>query len=124
MKQYIRSGYPFESEYGYSRALRVGKTIYVSGTTAREDDLEKDAYGQAESLLSIIAAALNEAGASLSDVVRTVVYVTSMKDISLIAKAHVEAFGAAKPVSTLVEVSKLTPTKAVVEFEVTACLDD
>ena len=122
MKKIVSSGYPFESEYGYSRAVRVGDQVYVSGTTARNGDLNKDAYGQAHAILRMISVALEEVGATLSDVVRTVVYVRSMDNVSQIAKAHVEYFSEIKPASTIVEVSRLTPSTALVEIEATAVI--
>ena len=118
----VFSGYPFEDQYGYARAVRVGSTVWVSGTTARGEDLEGDALAQARGSLKIIASALAEAGAVLDDVVRTVVYVTDMADTPLIARAHSEAFERARPASTLVQVAALTPARARVEFEVTAAL--
>lgn len=123
MRKLISSGYSFETEYGYSRAVRVGNQVYVSGTTARDDDLNKDAYGQAQAILKTVSAALEKADATLADVVRTVVYVRSMDDVSQIAKAHAEAFANIKPASTVVEVARLTPTAAVVEIEVTAVIE-
>ena len=122
MKKLISSGYPFETEYGYSRAVRVGNQVYVSGTTARDNNLTKDSYGQTQAVLKTIAAALKEAGATLADVVRTVVYVRSMDDLTMIATAHAEAFSNVRPASTVVEVAKLTPSTARVEIEVTAII--
>jgi enamine deaminase RidA (YjgF/YER057c/UK114 family) len=119
----IASGYPFESTYGYSRAIRAGNLIFVSGTTARVPDLEGDAYVQAKAALSIVAAALSEAGATLDSVVRTVVYVIDLSDIDRIAHAHREAFGEVRPASTIVQVSALTPALARVEIEVTAIVE-
>lgn len=124
MKQFISSEYSNEDDYGYSRALRAGNTIYVSGTTARDLDLQKDAFGQSEAILNIIKAALTELGATFDDVVRTVVYIRSMDDEALVAKAHSKAFRIARPASTLVEVTGLTPPEALVEFEVTAVVED
>jgi enamine deaminase RidA (YjgF/YER057c/UK114 family) len=122
MKQLVSSGYPFETEYGYSRAVRAGDTVYVSGTTARGDDLGKGVYEQARSIIATISDALTEAGAGLDDVVRTVVYVRDLDNVTEITKAHAEAFSTAKPASTLIEVSRLTPAEALVEIEVTAHL--
>lgn len=121
-KQRISSGYPSETSYGYSRAVRVANTVYVSGTTARGDELEKGVLEQARSSLALIEAALVEAGATLDDVVRTVVYVRSMADADVVATVHSAAFGVAKPASTIVEVSQLSPAEALVEIEVTAVL--
>ena len=118
------SGYPFEDAYGYSRAVRVGNQIFVSGTTARAHHLEGDAYKQMIAAIATIAAALGEAGAELRHVVRTVVYVLDMADIDQIARAHEETFGQSRPASTLVQVAALTPTSARVEIEVTAVIHD
>jgi enamine deaminase RidA (YjgF/YER057c/UK114 family) len=120
----ISSGYPFEDTYGYSRAVRVGDQVFVSGTTARGSELEGDAYVQARAVLGIISDALTQAGAELRHVVRTVVYVIDMSDASLVARAHAEVFGTARPASTLVQVAGLTPSAARVEFEVTAIVAD
>jgi Putative translation initiation inhibitor, yjgF family len=120
MRQTISSGYDYEATYGYSRAVRVGDMVFVSGTTARAPQLAGDAYVQARAALAIIEEALKEAGASLSDVVRTVAYVIDMADSPQVARAHCEAFGAVRPASTLVQVAGLSPAAARVEFEVTA----
>ena len=111
---------PFEDAYGYSRAVRVGDHVLVSGTTARVEDLGADAYVQAKSALAIIAAAMRELDAGFADVVRTGIFIVDMADLDLVARAHAEAFGAIRPVSTLVQVAALTPAQARVEIEVTA----
>lgn len=103
----VRSGGPFEDVYGYSRAVRVGDHVHVAGTTAREPDLGGDAYQQAQAALRIIAAALEEAGSAVTDVVRTVTYVTDVEDAMLVARAHREVFGEIRPVATLVQVVAL-----------------
>lgn len=118
----VGSGYGFEDSHGYSRAVRVGDQIFVSGTTARPPDLDSDAYLQAKAILAIVEAALAEAGAELRHVVRTVAYVTDLADQDHIARAHREAFGAVRPASTLVQVAGLTPSTARVEIEVTAII--
>ena len=120
----ISSGYPFEDTYGYSRAVRVGNQVFVSGTTARAPHLDGDAYAQMTGAIATIAAALREAGAELRHVVRTVVYVVDMADAPLVARAHHEAFGAVRPASTLVQVAALTPASARIEIEVTAVVSD
>jgi enamine deaminase RidA (YjgF/YER057c/UK114 family) len=97
----ISSGHPFEDEYGYARAVRVGDHVLVSGTTARAPDLDGDAYKQMTGAIAMVAAALGEAGAELRHVVRTVVYVLDMADAHQIARAHQEAFGQSRPASTL-----------------------
>ena len=113
---------PFEDTYGYSRAVRVGDHVLVSGTTARAEDLDADAYVQAKSALAIIAAAMRELGAGFADVVRTGIFIVDMADLDLVARAHAEAFGAIRPVSTLLQVAALTPAQARVEIEVTAIM--
>ncbi len=120
----ISSGYPFEDEYGYARAVRVGDQIFVSGTTARSPHLDGDAYSQMIGAIAIVAAALGEAGAELRHVVRTVVYIIDMADARHIARAHGETFGEWRPASTLVQVAGLTPSSARVEIEVTAVVHD
>ena len=121
-RQNISSGYPFEDTYGYSRAVRVGDLVLVSGTTARGEALQGDAHVQARAILELIGAALAEAGATLSNVVRTVVYVIDLADQDAVAKAHREAFANIRPASTLVQVAALTPAAARVEIEVTAVI--
>lgn len=118
----ISSGYAFESEYGYARAVRVGDHVYVSGTTARSPHLEGDAYKQMKG--AIVAEALAGSGAELRHVVRTVIYILDMSDTHHVARAHREAFGESRPASTLVQVAALTPASALVEIEVTAIVHD
>ena len=116
----VSSGYPFEDSYGYARAVRVADYVFVSGTTARGPDLNRDAYGQASCAIGIIADALLQAGTALRQVVRTVVYITDMTDLEGVARAHGEVFGLIRPASTLVRVAGLTPSTARVEIEATA----
>jgi enamine deaminase RidA (YjgF/YER057c/UK114 family) len=123
-RQNISSGYAFEDVYGYSRAVRVGNQVFVSGTTARPPQLDGDAYLQAKAALAIIADALAKAGAGMRHVVRTVVYVIDMADTQHVARAHSEAFDQIRPVSTLVQVSALTPAAVRVEIEATAIISD
>jgi len=123
-RQLIASGYPFEDEYGYSRAVRVGDLVFVSGTTARPPHLDGNAHAQACAALDLVADALAQAGAGLRHVVRTVVYVVDMADAPLVAQAHLEAFGQVRPASTLVQVAALTPAAARVEVEATAVIAD
>jgi len=120
----ISSGYPFEDTYGYSRAVRVGDQVFVSGTTARVPHLDGDAYVQMTGAIKTVATALSEAGADLRHVVRTVIYIVDMADVEHIARAHQEAFGAFRPASTLVQVVALTPASARIEIEVTAVVHD
>ena len=120
MRNNISSGGPFEDTYGYSRAVRVGDAVWVSGTCARGDALNGDAYEQTVDAIAIVGSALEQAGASLADVVRTVAYVTDIADMPLVARAHSEAFGAIRPAATIVEVSKLADPQYLVELQVDA----
>jgi enamine deaminase RidA (YjgF/YER057c/UK114 family) len=112
-RQNISSGRPFEEVYGYSRAVRVGGQVHVSGTTAQGED----AYTQAKAIFEIIGTALAEAGSSFEDVVRTVTYVTDIKDADQVAKAHHEVLGQVKPAATLVQVTALVSPELKVEIE-------
>ena len=96
--------------------------IFVSGTTARGDDLNGDASVQACAIIQLIQEALSAAGASLDDVVRTVTYVTDMMYEPAIAKVHKNAFEKIRPASTIVEVQCLSPSAALVEIQVDAVL--
>jgi enamine deaminase RidA (YjgF/YER057c/UK114 family) len=106
-RQRISSGTPWEALAGYSRAVRVGRHVYVSGTTASTADGAllggDDPYEQARAILTKISAALTEAGASLADVVRTRVYVSSIDHWEAAARAHGEVFRDIRPANTLVE---------------------
>jgi enamine deaminase RidA (YjgF/YER057c/UK114 family) len=124
LRQNISSAYAFEDAYGYSRAVRVGNQVFVSGTTARPPELGGDAYVQAKAVLAIVADALAQTGAGMQHVVRTVVYVIDLADTQHIARAHSEAFDQIRPVSTLVQVGALTPAFARVEIEATAIICD
>lgn len=117
----IASGHEFEPVFGYSRAVKLGNQVHVSGTTAAG----ADAYEQARNAIATIERALGEAGAALEDVVRTVVYVTDMNaHADGVTRAHGEAFGDIRPASTLVAVSALLRPELVVEIEAYAILPD
>lgn len=118
MRTNISSGDPFEAVYGYSRAVRFGEHIHVSGTTAQQPFVEGcDTYVQAKNAIEIIEQALIDAGVTVASVVRTVTYVTDMADAPLVAKAHLEAFGNVRPAATIVEVSALDDPARTVEIE-------
>src|SRR5690242_1182136 len=110
MRQNISSNSPFEAIAGYSRAVRVGNLVFVAGTTGWGEDgriIDGGAYEQAVQCIENVRVALEKAGASLSDVVRTRMYVTDMSIAEGVTRAHKEAFGAMLPVATLVQVSAL-----------------
>lgn len=123
MRQHVSTGTPWEDIVGYSRAIRVGNIIEVSGTTAMDGDrlIGKDnVYEQAVFVFKKIELALQQLGASLNDVVRTRMYVTDISQWELVAKAHGEVFKDIKPVTSMVEVSKLIEPDLLVEIEVSA----
>ncbi len=120
----ISSNSPYEDVIGFSRAVRVGDTVYVSGTVAWGEDGrlmgEGDVYLQARQALRNIERALVEAGASLRDVVRTRIYLTDIDRWEEAARAHAEVFAAVKPAATMVEVSRLAEAAMLVEIEAVA----
>jgi enamine deaminase RidA (YjgF/YER057c/UK114 family) len=112
----VSSGSPFESTVGYARAVRVGPLVVVAGTTAPGDS----AAAQAREALRRIDLALREAGAALTDVVRTRIFVTDIGRWQEVAGVHAEVFGDIRPVATMVEVSALISPELLVEIEVDA----
>jgi enamine deaminase RidA (YjgF/YER057c/UK114 family) len=125
MRRNIESGSPYEDVFGYCRAVRVGNTIHVAGTCAQAPNIDGcDTEQQATAALEIIRDALEQAGASMADVVRTVTYVTDIGDVDMVARAHRAVFADIKPAATLVEVSALIDPALTVEIEAYAVLDD
>ena len=120
----ISSGGPWESVIGYSRATVAGDYVHVSGSTATVDGVlqhEGDAYGQTLiTLQSVIASALAQVGYSLSDVVRSRIYLSNAEDMDAVGKAHGEIFGEIRPAATMLAGIKFINPKMLVEIEVDA----
>lgn len=120
----ISTGSKWEPIIGYSRAVRVGSHVFVSGTTGSDaaGKVEGDTYAQTKQALANIASALAQSGASLENVVRTRIFMTDISKWEAAGKAHGEVFGSIRPVTTMVEVAKLIAPEMVVEIEADALI--
>ena len=123
-RQNISSGTKWEEFVGYSRALRVGTRVYVTGTTATNESGEivgvGDAYEQTKQVIRNLERALQQAGATLENVVRTRMFVTEIKRWEEYGRAHRESFGAIRPCATMIEVRALIDPRMLIEIEVDA----
>ena len=126
--QLISSGSPFEPAIGFSRAVRAGSQVWVSGTAPIGPDgrtvAPGDAAGQARRCFEIIRAALEKAGAGLADVVRTRTYLVRIEDWEAVAAVHGEFFREIRPASTMLQVRQLIDSQWLVEIEADAVVED
>ena len=123
-RHHASTGSPWEARVGYSRAVRIGRTIAVTGTIGLEADgsLAPDLRSQARRALAIIVACVEALGGSASDIIRTRIYVTQIARWEEVGLEHLEVFGAIRPATTLVQVARLIVPEALVEIEADALL--
>jgi len=124
-KQLVSSGAKWEDMFGYSRAVKIGNLIEVSGTASVDGGKIiglNDVYAQTKFIIKKIEKALKEAGATLNDVIRTRIYVTDIRHQNEVGKAHAEFFGEIKPATSMIEVKALVLPELLVEIEATAFL--
>ncbi|HEX9155813.1 MAG TPA: RidA family protein [Nitrospira sp.] len=124
-RQNVSTGGPWEAKIGYSRAVRIGSSVYVSGSTAMTPSGlvgKSDPYAQTIQTFKTIEAALKQAGASLNDVVRTRIYMANIDQWQEVGRAHGEIFGNIRPATTMVEVKRLIDPDMLVEIEADAII--
>ncbi len=123
MRKIFTTGAPWESVVGYSRAVRLGDVLEISGTVAADENgvvARGDHYGQTRFILEKIGKVLSDAGFTFEDVVRTRMFVTDISQWEQIGRAHGEVFHTIKPATSMVEVSRLIDDDYLIEIEVTA----
>jgi enamine deaminase RidA (YjgF/YER057c/UK114 family) len=123
LRQLISSGSTFEAQMGFSRAVRCGRTLAVSGT-APIGATQESAAGQARRCLEIIQKALEQAGAQLSDIVRTRIYLVRIEDWEAVGRVHGEIFGEIRPATTMVQVTRFIDPAWLVEIEADAVVEE
>ncbi|MXP14890.1 RidA family protein [Altererythrobacter confluentis] len=126
MRQHVSSGSPYEDQFGFSRAVRVGGRIIVAGTGPIEDDgttTSGDAAAQAARCCTLIVAAIEQLGGSAADVVRTRMFLTDISQQDAIGEVHARFFGMARPAATMVGVAALCRTEWMVEIEAEAVVE-
>ena len=124
-RQNVSTGGPWDGKIGYSRAVRVGQSVYVSGSTAMTPSGlvgKGDPYAQTIQTIKTIEAALKQAGASLTDIVRTRIYMANIDQWQEVGRAHGEIFGDIRPATTMVEVKRLIDPDMLVEIEADAIM--
>lgn len=125
MRENISSGSPWEGKIGYSRAVKIGNVVEISGTTASSDNGivgKNDLYAQTKFILEKVSGVLKEAGADMQHVIRTRMFLTNISQWEEAARAHGEFFKDIKPVTTMVEVSNLIDVDMLIEIEVSAII--
>lgn len=126
-RQSISTGSPWEDKVGYSRAVKIGNIIEVTGTVADDHGTlmgENDPYLQTRYAIEKIKTTLESLGAQLENVIRTRIFVTNIEHWELVGKAHAEYFGEIKPATTMVEVSRLIDDRYLVEIEASAVISE
>jgi enamine deaminase RidA (YjgF/YER057c/UK114 family) len=124
-RQLISSGSPWEPKVGFSRAVRVGNQVFISGTLATDPDgkpMAPDAYGQAKAIFAKFESALHQAGGGLKDIVRTRMYIVNKGDADEVSRVHAEVLGHVRPAATMIQVAGFVGEGFLVEIEADAVI--